>query len=156
MKKGASELELVMKDAAISSTASREWSMSAPRASILVVDDDDDVRDAIRSALADEGYEVACAGDGLEALDYLRREPSPELILLDMMMPRMDGAEFCAIHAEDPALAPIPVVLVTADMHCEQRIQPMETVSYLKKPVSLEELLSVVEKYCAKPDSTRG
>jgi len=125
--------------------------MTEPVASVLVVEDDEDVRDAIRFALMDEGYDVACAADGIEALDYLRRAPRPELILLDMMMPRMDGAEFRAAQVEDPAIATIPVVLVTADARALQRMKSMEARAYLKKPVSLDQLLDVVAQFCRRP-----
>jgi CheY-like chemotaxis protein len=120
------------------------------RTSILVVDDDDDVRESIRCVLAEEGYNVACASDGAEALDHLRTGSRPDLILLDMMMPRMDGSQFRAAQLEDPALATIPVVLVTADAHGQERIKTMGAFAYLKKPVRLEQLLEIVERFCPK------
>ncbi len=130
--------------------ASLPSGVSGAGASILIVEDDDDVRDALRFALTDEGYRVACAGDGIEALDYLRQGPRPEVILLDMMMPRMDGAQFRAAQLEDPALAAIPVVLVTADARAQQRMKGMEARAYLRKPVSLDQLLDIIEKLCPK------
>lgn len=125
--------------------------MSDPQREILVVDDDDDVRDAISLALTEEGYRVSTKCDGLEALEYLREAERPALILLDMMMPRMDGAELCARLAEDATLSSIPVVIVTAGAWAERRPKaPSQVRGVLKKPVTLERLLEVVEKICVR------
>ena len=75
--------------------------------SILLVEDDADIRDAIAYLLTDEGYEVACASNGREALSYLHDGLTPSLILLDMMMPGMDGISFREAQALEPALASI-------------------------------------------------
>ncbi|HEX3906160.1 MAG TPA: response regulator [Polyangia bacterium] len=81
---------------------------------ILVVEDDPDVRRALTELLASEGYEVAATADGGEALQTLRGGLRPAVILLDLMMPNCDGWDFRREQLEDPAFATVPVVLVTA------------------------------------------
>jgi CheY-like chemotaxis protein len=81
---------------------------------ILVIEDDPDVRAALAELLASEGYEVAATADGGEALDTLRGGLRPSVIVLDLMMPRVDGWDFRRAQLEDPEFATVPVVLVTA------------------------------------------
>src|SRR2546427_10339958 len=78
---------------------------------ILLVEDDPDVRDALRLTLEDAGYDVVCAGEGREALARVRASPPPSLILLDLMLPVMDGFEFRVQQMQDPSIASIPVVV---------------------------------------------
>ncbi len=118
------------------------------RRPVLVVDDDYDVRDAIADALEIEGISAAFAGDGIEALEWLRDHPAPCLILLDWMMPRCDGASFREVQKSDPLLARIPVVLLTADAHVDEKMQALEVDGCLRKPVDLDRLSSVIRKYC--------
>lgn len=117
-------------------------------AAVLIVDDDFDMRESLRDILEDEGYTVAVAGDGLEALEYLRANPLPKLILLDWMMPRCDGAEFREQQRADPRLASIPVVLLTADARAKEKMQLVQAADFLTKPVRLVQILAVVQKYC--------
>ncbi len=114
---------------------------------ILVVDDDYDVRESIADVLREEGYAVALAVDGADALEYLRANPPPRLILLDWMMPRMDGAAFRVEQRKDPRLAQVPVVLLTADTRLQSEVEAMAAVTYLRKPVKLEELLTAVGRH---------
>jgi CheY-like chemotaxis protein len=108
---------------------------------ILLVDDDRDVTDALRLVLSEEGYDVATASNGYEALIYLKsHSPPPSLILLDVMMPIMDGYEFRIEQQRDPALARIPVVVVTAGAIGE-RVAEMGVTGLLRKPFDLERLL---------------
>ena len=88
---------------------------------ILLVEDDFDVREALAETLRDEGYAVECAVDGVQALDYLRGGGRPGLILLDLMMPRMSGSEFRMVQKVDPQLADLPVVLISADGRWRRR-----------------------------------
>ncbi|HEU5055404.1 MAG TPA: response regulator [Kofleriaceae bacterium] len=120
--------------------------MSAPR--VLVVDDDPDLREALSDVLTDEGYQVDCAADGLEGLEHLRTGERPCLILLDWMMPRCDGPQFCAAQRADPAIADIPVVVLTAEMRLPHTLSALPTADYLKKPVELSRLLEVVRRHC--------
>jgi CheY-like chemotaxis protein len=117
-----------------------------PRAfTVLVVDDADDLRDSIVELLASAEYNVACAQDGREALVRLRAGAQPDLILLDLMMPNMDGWEFRDAQRQDPALASIPVVAMTAT----RNHRPIDVDQILYKPVDPDTLIAVVDEYCA-------
>ena len=122
--------------------------MTKSHAVLLVVDDDYDIRDTLRDILSDEGVTTAFAGDGIEALAYLRAHAHPRLILLDLMMPRCDGPTFRAEQRKDPALADIPVVVLSADSKIVDKSRALDAAGYLKKPVDLERLTNVVAKYC--------
>ena len=114
---------------------------------VLLVDDDPDIREAIRDTLADEGYETIEARDGQEALDYLRSHPVPPLVLLDWNMTPVNGPQFMAEAAKDPALSKVPVVLLTADARALEQSKA-GFVGCLTKPVSLDALFEVVARYC--------
>jgi CheY-like chemotaxis protein len=115
---------------------------------VLVVDDDPDIRSTVREILEDEGYHVLDAANGLEALRRLRAGSSPDLILLDLSMPIMSGAEFRSEQRKDPALSSIPVVVVTAVGSPDMKVSPLEVAGFLRKPVHLDELLGTVERFC--------
>lgn len=116
---------------------------------ILVVDDDPDIRDSLADVLKDEGYQVITAVDGRDALVKLRGgSPAPCLILLDLMMPVMSGPQFYAEKQRDPALAPIPVVIVSADGNIRQKASALGS-EYIAKPVRIEQVLGVLERHCA-------
>jgi CheY-like chemotaxis protein len=112
---------------------------------ILVVDDDEDIREVMSAALEQLGYRVISAADGLECLEALRRE-RPGLILLDLMMPRMDGWAVCGALAADPALSTIPVVALTGDMRATA--EGLAVQALLRKPFDLATLITYVERYC--------
>jgi CheY-like chemotaxis protein len=115
---------------------------------ILIVDDDVDIVDALCDVLTDEGYPVAVAKDGLEAMGYLESNPPPCLILLDWMMPRCDGPGFRRRQRAVPVLADIPVVLLTADPRVEEKAREIAAAAYLRKPIDLEDLLALIERHC--------
>lgn len=115
---------------------------------VLVVDDDVDIRSTIREILEDEGYRVTEAANGAEALEKLREGPAPDLILLDLSMPVMSGSEFRVEQRKDPSIASIPVVVVSAVGSLDLKVAPLEAAAFLRKPVQLDELLEVVERYC--------
>jgi CheY-like chemotaxis protein len=115
---------------------------------VLIVDDDLDLRDTLTEVLADEGYGVASAADGLAALEYLATHDEPGVILLDWMMPRMNGAEFRARQLQDPRIAAIPVVLLTADARVVEKQSSLSVHAFLAKPVRLDALLEVIDPYC--------
>jgi CheY-like chemotaxis protein len=119
------------------------------RRTVVVVDDDRAIREVLSDVLTDEGYDVVCAGDGLEALRYLRAHPPPSLILLDWMMPRCDGPTFRAAQLGDPALAEIPVVILSADRLIAEKARHLRTTGVLQKPVQLSALLETIERCCA-------
>ena len=117
---------------------------------IMVVDDDHAIRESMSELLAEEGYQVAIARNGRQALDLLHRGPHPCVILLDLMMPVMDGFEFMGRKAADPALASIPVVIITAAG--APKIEDLGVGTTLPlvllKPVGAETLMSAVKHYC--------
>jgi CheY-like chemotaxis protein len=116
--------------------------------SILVVDDDPSIRRALTEILNDEGYSSSSAGNGFEALSLLRSDHSTALVVLDLMMPVMDGYGFLAEQKRDPALANIPVVAITADIM--GRTQELDVAAVVAKPFSLAQLLSKIEA-CLSP-----
>ncbi len=118
--------------------------------SILLVEDDFDVREALAEALRDEGYIVDCAVDGEQALEHLHSAAPPGLILLDLMMPRMSGSEFRMIQKLDPRLSGVPVVLLTADARMEEKARALETQGAIRKPIDLDELLSTIRRFSKK------
>jgi CheY-like chemotaxis protein len=118
---------------------------------ILLIEDDRAIRDTLARILAEEGYSVTSKQDGLDGLTYLRASrPLPSLILLDLMMPVMDGWQFCAEKACDPTLSPIPVVVVSADRNMDQGRAEGLAVLCMQKPLDLDELLEVIARFCAK------
>ena len=114
---------------------------------ILLVEDDFDVREALAETLRDEGYAVECAVDGVQALDYLRGGGRPGLILLDLMMPRMSGSEFRMVQKVDPELCDLPVVLLSADGSMEEKARALQTDGAIRKPIDLDELLSTIARF---------
>lgn len=124
--------------------------MSKADRTILIVDDDAGIVDALRDALEDEGYATAVAHDGHAALAYLRSHARPCLILLDWMMPGCDGATFRTLQLADASIAGIPVVLLTADLRLEAKREMLDAAAYLPKPVKLDELLAMTERYATR------
>ncbi len=114
--------------------------------SILVVEDDDDIRNAIVDLLETEGYSTQSAVNGKDALDKLSVIPKPCLVLLDMMMPIMNGREFLDTVMKDSHLAPIPILIVSA---VADKTNTEGSVGFLKKPIDIEVVLNVVSQYCA-------
>jgi CheY-like chemotaxis protein len=114
---------------------------------ILLVEDDFDVREALAETLREEGYAVDCACDGEEALEYLRCGHRPGLILLDLMMPRMSGSEFRMVQKIDPGLSHLPVVLLSADSRMEDKARALQADGAIRKPIDLRELLSTIERF---------
>jgi len=118
---------------------------------ILVVDDDEDIRATMIELFEDHGYEAIGAIHGRDALERLRaQERPPCVILLDLMMPVMDGWEFRHQQRSDPALAAIPVVVISAYRH-RPSVTELDAAEYLNKPVQFDNLLEVVRRHC--PDA---
>ena len=116
--------------------------------SILIVEDDDDVRGALAAFLEGEGYSVVEAEHGRAALDQLHSPLSFCLILLDLFMPVMNGWAFRAEQQKDPQIAGIPVVLVTADRMATKHAADLGAVAEVVKPIEFERLLEHVSRYC--------
>jgi CheY-like chemotaxis protein len=116
---------------------------------LLVVDDDADLREAITDVLRDAGYEVIVASNGRNALEVLARtSPLPGLVLLDMMMPVLDGAGFLAEVHGHPQFGGIPVVVFSASAH--PNLQQIGAKGWVRKPVDLESLLEVVSQHALR------
>jgi CheY-like chemotaxis protein len=111
---------------------------------VMVVDDDEELREVLCEALVEEGYEAIEAGDGEQALAKLKQQ-SADIILLDLMMPKMNGWELRAAMNRDPALATIPVVVMTAAASYLNGRDELAADAYLHKPVALSALLDTLE-----------
>jgi two-component system response regulator MprA len=120
--------------------------MVAASRNVLIIEDDPDIRAAIADALALEGHAVAEAADGLEGLEQAH-EHRPDLILLDLMMPRMDGWAFRDAQQADAGLADVPVVIVSACMADE--VHSLGAAGHLHKPFNMNELLEVVGRFAS-------
>lgn len=114
---------------------------------ILLVEDDKSIQEAMKYVLEGEGYELVLADHGQEALKLLQSTPHPALIILDIMMPVMNGVEFRAAQLRDSKLASIPTIALSADRTFLHKGQE-QFQGVLKKPVALEDLLHVIEKIC--------
>ncbi len=117
----------------------------APKCSVLVVDDDEGIRTAMAEILELLGYEVTTAADGLEAVQMLKVGLEPRAIVLDMMMPRMDGWTFLSEIRSDPRFRELPVVVASAVVgEC-----PAGADAWLQKPFELADLDREVARLCA-------
>ncbi len=118
---------------------------------VFVVDDDPDIREAMIEILEERGHQATGAANGNDALVQLRASSEPPcLILLDLMMPVMDGREFREQQMRDPVLSPIPVIVISAFRDLEETAQQMKVAAHVKKPVSLHDLVQLVERYCLR------
>jgi CheY-like chemotaxis protein len=118
---------------------------------ILVVDDDPDIREAFVTVLSDEGYCVAAVDDGAQALGWLERHAQDtRVILLDLMMPVMDGREFLKRKSTSPALSEVPVIVVTAGGACQDLVNTRLACDCLIKPVTIDQLIQAVGR-CRAP-----
>jgi CheY-like chemotaxis protein len=111
---------------------------------ILIVDDEVDIRDSLREFFEDEGYTVTTAGNGAEALQQLATGELPCVIILDLLMPVLDGNEMYERMQADPRLSQLPVIISTSD----PRRAPSGVLT-MKKPVSLLRLASTVRQFCS-------
>lgn len=128
--------------------------MPTPAGNILVVEDDQDIRDMLLILLSTEGFHAVAAEDGLEALHLLRtvRRRAPEvpcLVLLDLKMPRLGGGEFRRAQLEDPTVASVPVAVMSGAADAEQRARALGAVATVTKPIDCDRLMRVVRRFCA-------
>ena len=114
---------------------------------LVVVDDDESIRESLQLALELEGYRVETAGDGEQAFAWLQKNPLPCLLLLDLMMPVMDGWALLALLRADARYQELPVVIITA---FGKGLSGAEHLPVLRKPVELDDLLRVVERHCGR------
>ena len=118
---------------------------------ILIVDDEPMIRDSLVEFLEDHGYEAVGAADGRDALDKLKRDPEqPCLILLDLMMPYMDGRSFREEQLANPGLSAIPVIVFSAYQDVAKTASEMHAAGHLAKPLKLADLLRMVQSHCAR------
>jgi CheY-like chemotaxis protein len=115
---------------------------------ILIVEDDSALREALAQVLSDEGYDLFSARDGLEAVNCLKKGNRPDVILLDLSMPVVNGWEFRMFQKRDPELARIPVVLITAGGYSREEVAWLEPSALIPKPVDLDVLLAVIRRLC--------
>ena len=121
---------------------------------VLIVEDDPDSREMLAAALVAAGFHAVTAEDGLEALHVLRavrrRAPTvPCLVLLDLMMPRLGGTEFRRAQLGDPAVAGVPVAVMSGAIDAEERARKLGAVATVTKPIDLARLVEVVRRHLA-------
>lgn len=115
---------------------------------ILIVDDDAGIRQLLAVFLEHKGYPAVAASNGAEALSLLEQQrPLPQLILLDLMMPVLDGAGFLRTQRQNPELAPIPVVVLSAAENIQAEMLSLSADAYLPKPIDFAALIMLVEEY---------
>jgi CheY-like chemotaxis protein len=120
---------------------------------ILIVDDDEDIREVLALILQAEGHRVEVASDGLEALDRLRGGPAPSLILLDLMMPRLDGEGLMKLLARDSRLAHIPVCIISGHQDAREKASQLGAAGCLVKPIELEQLSALIDGVAAQAEA---
>ena len=113
---------------------------------VLIVEDDEDLREMMAQMLTIEGFEATTVANGREALEYLQTAARPHVILLDLMMPVMDGWEFRRRQQADPDIAPVPVIVLSA--LDPARAATVDAAAFLKKPLDFDRLLELVRQHC--------
>lgn len=114
---------------------------------ILIVEDDTSIRELLVELLESEGYFVSSAVNGLEGLKQLETESNPNLILIDLMMPVMDGYTFRSEQLKNNAWAKIPTVVMSAEANAKEKLKSYNITAFLSKPVELDTILQTVERY---------
>jgi CheY-like chemotaxis protein len=122
--------------------------VTTPRPTVFIVEDDADTRDMLEQFLELEGYHVETAVNGRHALDRLSGGLQASVIVLDLMMPVMDGLQFRREQVRRTELASIPVIVVSAAG--QERLQRIEADAHLPKPIDLEQLLDRINEWCAR------
>lgn len=120
--------------------------MAAVSDILLIVEDDDEVRTAFTEFFELQGYVVVGAVDGRDALRQLRDGVRPCVILLDLVMPNVDGSQFRDVQLQDPELAPIPVIVVSGDASVATKAAAMGAAAWFRKPVDAPALFDAVER----------
>jgi CheY-like chemotaxis protein len=114
---------------------------------ILVVEDDTSIRELLVELLESEGYDVVSAANGLEGLRLLESEQLPHLILIDLMMPVMDGYSFRTEQLKNAAWSNIPTVVMSAESNAKEKMKKFNITAFLSKPVELEVILETVARF---------
>lgn len=114
---------------------------------ILVVEDDTSIRELLVELLESEGYAVASAVNGLEGIKYLQAQGNPDLILIDLMMPVMDGYSFRSEQLKNSSWAQIPTVVMSAEANAKEKMKNFNITAFLSKPVELDTILKTVARF---------
>jgi CheY-like chemotaxis protein len=115
---------------------------------ILVIDDDAEIRQALIDVLEDEDYVVRAAANGKEALDLVTAGHQPDVILLDVMMPVMDGWHFLSARLGHPSLVEVPIIIISAGSDAETEARKVGACQVLKKPLHVGDLIQHIEDCC--------
>ncbi len=121
------------------------------RPTVLVVEDDEDQRELLTFVLVQNGYDVAGAADGRQALEWLREIAAPGLVLLDLILPNVDGWQVRREMLEDEELAAVPVVCISAKEGLATIAAELRAAAYIRKPQRLNVVLQVVDQHCELP-----
>lgn len=121
--------------------------MSTENSYILLIDDEPDLRECIAELLEGEGYKVTQAENGKTGLEKLKSADLPQVIVLDYMMPVMDGKTFCEIASKDSRLNSIPIILLTAANVPEDTVSAMSVAVILEKPINIDKFFAAVKSY---------
>lgn len=120
--------------------------------SVLVIDDDGDIRETLREVIAAEGFPVIAVANGAQGLDQLVTGARPGLIVLDLMMPVMNGWEFLSELRKNDAFADVPVAVISAS---GGRPPAARATAAIRKPIDLDALIALVRRHCAAPPAVR-
>ena len=123
---------------------------------VLVVEDSEDIRVLLEYLLTNEGIPVVTAKNGKEGIERLREMTNPGLVLLDLMMPVMTGEKFLDAKALEPRIAKVPVVILSAATDRRQLVHSEGVVGFLRKPVNIDHVLSVVQDHCPSASSVES
>jgi CheY-like chemotaxis protein len=126
------------------------------RLDVLIVEDDHDLRVDLAALLEDRGHKVGTAHNGVAALEHCKQKGPPRVMLLDLMMPDMDGWLLRDLMARHPQLADVPIVIMTGMSRHDQEARTLAVTAWLEKPIDLDALYAVLDEHCpAAPASTR-
>jgi CheY-like chemotaxis protein len=128
----------------------------APHRTLLVVEDNDVAREGLATVLRREGYEVLLAANGREAIERLREGPRPDLILLDMLMPVLDGWHFLGSLRQAGPQPPIPVIVTTGTILTREWAQDNGCQGFVRKPIDTQELFDEIRRCLGEAPPTSG
>jgi CheY-like chemotaxis protein len=122
-------------------------------AKVLVVDDEKDIRDSLKQVLEFEGFEVLTASDGADALKLLNQVSRPAVIILDLMMPGMNGFEFIEVQQHTAGIDQVPVIVVSADPELRKKAPQLHANRVMRKPIAIDTLIKWIQDYSTKKPS---
>ena len=121
------------------------------RKRVLIVEDEGDIQNVLRSILELAECEVQVASDGIVALELLEQTGPPDLIFLDLMMPKMDGMSFAQTLRTQELYKDVPVIVISGDAHVRERVNELNMDVFIGKPFSVDEILDYVEAFLGEP-----